>query len=92
MPITLQSTITPAEGQVASQLADEIVILNLTDGTYYGLDGVGVRVWELLQQPRTVEAISAAIVDEYEVEPARCQTDVLALLSEMAKAGIIEVA
>ena len=35
---------------------DEVVLLNLRDGVYYGLDGVGARVWTLVQEPRTVAA------------------------------------
>jgi hypothetical protein len=58
---------------------------------YYGLDDVGARVWQLLQEPAVVGDIQATIAQEYEVEPARARDDVLALLNQMADEGLIEV-
>ncbi len=39
---------------------DETVILDMGSGTYYGLDGVGARVWELLEQPKRFAELCAA--------------------------------
>ena len=36
--------------QISTRLEGEAVILDTTDGVYYGLDRVGARVWELLQE------------------------------------------
>lgn len=83
--------ITVAQGQVSSELAGEVVILDLNAGVYYGLDPVGARVWELLQQPKKVSDIAAAIVAEYEVDPAQCEHDIRTLLEELAAKGLITV-
>ena len=77
--------------QVSSDLAGEVVILNLNRGVYYGLDEVGALVWNLIQEPRPVEAIRDAILEGYEVEPDRCERDLLALLQDMEAAGLVEV-
>lgn len=90
--ITTLLTVTPADGQVTSRLGEEIVILNLSDGTYYGLDGVGVRVWELIQEPHTIGQLCELICAEYEVALETCTSDILALVAEMEGAGIVEVA
>lgn len=72
-------------------LEGETVLLNLETGIYHGLDGVGTRVWELVQEPRTVQAIRDALLAEYEVEPDVCLRDLLALLEQMRSAELIEV-
>lgn len=77
--------------QVSTSLEDEAVILNLKDGVYYGLDPVGARIWELVQQPQSVGAIRDILLKEYEVDPERCEQDLLRLLQEMAARGLIEV-
>ena len=85
------STVVAAGDQVSSDLGGEVAILNLRAGMYYGLDEVGARVWQLLQEPAVVGDIQSTIAQEYEVEPTRAREDVLALLNQMADEGLIEV-
>ncbi|HEX5726407.1 MAG TPA: PqqD family protein [Longimicrobiaceae bacterium] len=80
-----------ARQQVSCEVGGEVVILNLADEVYYGLDAVGARVWQLIQEPRTVEEVRDAIVAEYEVEPAVAERDLRALLDELASRRLIEV-
>ena len=77
--------------QVSCNLVDETVILNSASGIYYGLNGVGARVWTLIQQPRRIEEILGALLSEYEVESSRCQDDLLALLKELQDKGLVLV-
>jgi hypothetical protein len=85
------SIVVASPDQVSSDLAGEIVMLNLKNGTYYGLDEVGARIWSLIQEPQPVAAIRDTILGEYDVEPERCEHDLLALLGELEGAGLIEV-
>jgi hypothetical protein len=89
--LSIQSVVVAAAAQVSADLAGEVVILNLADGVYYGLDPVGARIWALLQEPRTVAELRDAMLAEYEVEPERCERDILMLLRELAAAGLISV-
>ncbi|CAN5807355.1 hypothetical protein BH23ACT11_BH23ACT11_01060 [soil metagenome] len=89
--ISERSTVAAARDQVSSDLGGEVAILNLDAGMYYGLDEVGGRIWELVQEPRVVRVIQSTIAEEYEVEPARAERDVLALLHQLVDEGLIEV-
>ncbi len=86
-----QSVVVAAKDQVYCDLEGEAAILNLANGIYYGLDLIGAQVWTLLQQPRRVAEIRDAVMQEYEVEPERCQSDLLALLERLRTEGLIEV-
>jgi len=77
--------------QVSADLDGEAVILNLESGVYYSLDQVGAHIWILIQEPRTVHEIRDAILDEYEVEPDRCERDIVSLLDQLADAGLVEI-
>jgi hypothetical protein len=85
------ATVVAAGDLLASEFGAELVILNLRDGVYYGMEDVGARVWSLLQRPVTVPAICATLVAEYDVDPARCGRDVRALLQDLAARALIEV-
>jgi len=69
----------------------ETVLLSMESAMYYGLDQVGSRIWELVREPIRVSDLRDAITREYDVEPERCEADVLGFLRELADKGLIEV-
>jgi hypothetical protein len=89
--VSKRAVVVATQAQVSSDLAGEAVILNLKNGMYYGLDAVGARIWTLIQYPQTVVALHDAIMAEYEVDAGRCEQDILALLSDLAAAQLIEI-
>lgn len=86
-----RSVVVAAEGQVSSDLGGEVAILDLKAGVYYGLDEVGARIWSLIQEPRRVDEVRDTLLEEYEVEPERCEHDLIALLQRLAEEGLVEV-
>lgn len=86
-----KSVVSVVKDQVSCNLGDEAAILNMKDGVYYGLDPVGAQIWKLLQTPRSILNIRDVLLQEYDVEPERCHRDLLALLQELLRAGLIEV-
>ena len=86
------STIVSASSdQVSCDLAGEAAILNLNNGTYYGLDALGAEIWTLIQEPKSVSQVCETIARDYDVEMARCETDVVALFTELHKEGLVQV-
>jgi hypothetical protein len=89
--VTLSSCVVVSPQVVSCDLAGEAAILDMQSGFYYGLNAIGSHLWRLIQTPQTVMELCQAIVEAYEVTPDRCERDVLALLQELADAGLIEV-
>jgi len=89
--IPASAVIVAASDLLATEFGDELVILNLRDGVYYGLEDVGARIWRLLQQPVSMIAIRDAVVADYDVEPARCEQDIRTLLAELLAKGLVEI-
>ena len=89
--IGLQSVITASQQQIACDLGDEAVILNLKSGEYYGLDPVGARIWSWLRTPQVVQQLRDRLVQDYKVDPGQLERDLFALLAELADEGLIEV-
>ena len=79
------------EDLVASDLEGETVMMSVRSGMYYGLDNIGSRVWQLIEQPRSVAELTDILLQEYAVERAQCERDVIALLNEMHGEGIVDV-
>jgi hypothetical protein len=89
--LQLQSVVLASTDQVSSDLANDVAILDLKAGAYFGLTKTGARIWKLLQTPRTVAQIRDCLLQEYNVEPERCETDLLALLHVLVAKGLVEV-
>jgi hypothetical protein len=90
--ITTGTTVVAGQEQVSTDLTGEVVILNLHNGEYYGLNEVGARIWSLIQEPRTVGDLCKVLLEEYtEIEPVQCESEVVALLEEMAQANLVEI-
>ena len=91
MEIINTSLIRRASNQIACDMGGEVVILDLQSGTYYGLDVVGARIWELIERPASFEALRDAIMAEYAVDADTCSRDILAFVEEMRTAGLVEL-
>lgn len=76
---------------VACDLEGEVVILNVETAVYFGLNPVGSEIWKLIQQSRSVEEIVADLVARYPVDRARCESEVVSLLQELAKHGLVRI-
>jgi hypothetical protein len=86
------SVVRPSASQVSSKLGDEVVIMNMADGNYYGLDGAGALVWNRLQEgPRSMGDLCSAVLAEFEVEPEECEQDLIELMSALIAEGIVEL-
>ena len=76
--------------QVMSRLVDdETVLLDLASGMYFGLDGVGKRIWESVSEGNSLADTAAVITSEYEVEEEQALKDVIAFASDLVERGLL---
>ncbi len=80
-----------AKDHVDARLGEEIVILGTQKSRYYGVDGVGARIWQLIQTPTTIADVQRAIVTEYDVSAERCAEDLATLIRHMLAEGLVEI-
>jgi hypothetical protein len=71
------------------ELAGETVLLDLASESYFGLDEVGTRIWQLLQAGQGEAEIIETLLDEYEVERQELENDVAELLEKLEGEGLI---
>ena len=89
--LSVHSIVVAASEQVSCPLGEESAILNLKNSMYYGMNPVGTRIWTLLKEPRSVEQLRDILLNEYQVDAALCERDLLDLLGKMKSEGLIEV-
>lgn len=77
---------------IAADMDGDIVMMSIEHEEYYGISGVGPRVWELLATPISVADITRVICAEYAVDEATCQSDMQAFVEELMRLGLVSVA
>ena len=87
----LSDKVTIPEQVLARQVGEETVMLDLADGTYFGLDQVGARIWQLLGEDKTIGEVCDVIMGEYDVSRHDIERDVLRLVGELADRGLMTV-
>lgn len=90
-PLALSSYVKVPDGVIHRDLQGEAVLLNLNTGVYFGLDAIGTKIWNLLQEGRSLQQVLDVILQEYEVTDAQGREDLLKLVSQMQEKGLIEV-
>ncbi len=93
--LDVNSVLVASQDQVSADLSSDtdgsVVILNLKDGVYYELKEVGARIWNLIQQPYSIQSITNRLLEEYEVDAEQCEADLLVLAEHLARLGLIQV-
>ena len=74
---------------VAREVGDETMLLNLATGTYFGLDAVGGRFWQLLEEGKSPLDARDALLKEYDVGPDQLEGDLEKLLADLAAHGLV---
>lgn len=76
---------------MARTVGDETVILDLASGTYYGLDPVGARIWQLFVDGQTLAQVRDIMLAEYDVSVDDLERDLNRLLSELSDKNLISL-
>jgi hypothetical protein len=74
---------------LATRTGESVVLLDPRSGSYYSLDGVGARIWELSDGDHTVADITAALDAEYDAPAAAIESDALDLLRDLSAEGLV---
>ena len=88
---SLSARVRISEDAVFRELDGESVILNLATGVYFGLDDVGTRVWQLIEQHGQLLAVRDAMTREFDVDADLAARDLVDLVGQMVARGLLEI-
>ncbi|GGA55902.1 PqqD family protein [Sphingomonas psychrolutea] len=70
---------------ISAKVGDEIVMMSAEEGKYIGLNDVGARIWELLDESKTRDALEARLLEEFDVTPDACRAELDSFLTKLAE-------
>lgn len=89
--ITPDSCVVRSAEFITSTVENDLVMMSLEKGTYYGLDAIGSQIWENIAEPITIPALCQKLTDQFEVDANQCREDVLTFLNELVKEDMVHV-
>lgn len=91
MPLTGAVTVVRSGTLLESEVDGEVVALSLEKGVCYGLNDVGSSLWRLVARPMRIDAACQALRAEFDVDMDTCRREVIELLEDLRREGLIEV-
>ena len=91
MALSLDTHVRIPEEVVFRVLEAESVVLNLESGIYFGLDDVGTRMWQLIDELQSLRGVADALAREYEAPREQLDSDLIAFVEQLHAKGLVAV-
>lgn len=81
--MTLDQTFEISPNVISRDVDGELVLLNLENGLYFGLDPVGYCIWSRLKDGDSLRAAHSELLELYDVSPETLKEDIVALTQSL---------
>lgn len=78
------------EDIIASEVDNEIVMMDVSGGRYFGMDSVGAALWNCLDQPKDLNTLVDELCSKYDVSSHKCREDIKPFLQALLEKKLIE--
>lgn len=89
--VTLAQRASRSDQVLFQNLDGEAVLLDLASETYFGLNEVGTRIWQLMEASPELSDVHRTLCEEFEADAGRIERDLLDLVGRLASAGLVTV-
>ena len=91
MKILPGSVIQRTKDILFDRIDDELLAIDAPAGYCYSLNESASRAWELISLPMRVEAVCLRLIEEFDIDKAACERDIIELFERLNEAGLIRI-
>ena len=91
LAFSLESTFVLSKDAIVRDLDGEAVVLDLDSGTYFGLNPVGTRIWQLIERHGRLQTVLDQLCREYHAPQEEVERDLLTLIEQLVQARLGKV-
>ena len=92
MSVTVDSVLVRENELAMADVDGRAVVLSLTAGSYFDFNQVATEIWDMLAEPRRVDAIFRHLSDQHDVDAATLARDVTPFLQTLLNERLVRVA
>jgi hypothetical protein len=89
--LNLNSVVQRGSNVIAAEAGEDIVMVSIDKGRYYGVSEVAREIWQAIERPRKVADLIADLVDNYNVDWKLCEKETLSFLEELLAERLLQV-
>ncbi len=86
----LDTKLLQGQDHVATSIGDETAVMSIKRGRYYAVGSVAERIWRMLEAPVSQREITERLLEEYDIAPDQCESEVGAFLNDLIEEGLVE--
>lgn len=90
-PVILSSRVQRAPSVLSAMVDDDVVLMDVSSGQYYGLQETARAIWQRLQEPVLVSDLCLSLAQEYAVPREVLEADTVEYLNRLAESGLLTV-
>lgn len=89
MSFSFDRSVSVPEHVLVQDISGELVLLNLQQECYYGLNNVGTRMWQVITDAPSLESAVQTLLAEYDVAEDELRRDLADLITHLSENDLV---
>ena len=89
--LTLNSIVQRDPEVIFSEADQDLIMVSIATGSYYGLSDVAREVWDAIKSPKMVSDLISGLTKSYNVNSSLCEEQTLSFLQTLLDEGLLQV-
>jgi PqqD family protein of HPr-rel-A system len=89
--LTAQSQVRRIEDVLDTEIDDQTVMMDIEQGSYFGLNKPATRIWAMLAEPIVIDELCDRLTEEFDVPREQCEQQVGEFLANLLDRGLLQV-
>jgi hypothetical protein len=89
--LTLNSIIQRDPEVISAEADQDLVMVSIATGHYYGLSEVAREIWEGIERPKRIADLVEDLAASYHIDRPTCEDQTLSFLEALLDEGLLQV-
>src|SRR5436190_12826654 len=90
-PLKLDSIVQRDTNVIAAEADQDLVMVSIANGAYYGVSDVAREIWEAIEHPKKVSDLIDDLTTSYNVDRPSCEEQTLSFLESLLAERLLQV-
>ena len=76
---------------IQSKIGEEVVMMDMDSGFYFGINSVGSVIWQYLSEPISLDDLVEKLMEDFIIDKKTCESDTVEFLHDLLGKHIIKI-
>ena len=76
---------------IGAEADQDIVMVSIANGAYYGVSHVAREIWEAVENPKKISDLIGDLTTSYNIDRSLCEEQTLSFLEDLLAEGLLQV-